>query len=250
MSVLRFAPHILQGRFNLGWCSICEARTLFVEENDWLRDNYRCIRCDSIPRWRAIAYVLEHAFPNWRHLRIHESSPGGASSAKLERECPLYTASHFLPHVPRGGVHEGWRCEDLEWLTFPAESVDLVVTQDVFEHVLDPARAFREVARVLSRGGAHVFTVPLYRGRQTFVRAQRSNAGTVEYLAEKDFHANPVDPDGSLVVTEWGDDLPDFVRRHSGLDTTVHAIRSRWLGLDGEFLEVFVSRNFPDRVIA
>jgi hypothetical protein len=35
--------------------------------------------------------------------------------------------------------------EDLEALTFPDESFDLVITQDVFEHVLRPAKAFAEI---------------------------------------------------------------------------------------------------------
>ena len=52
-----------------------------------------------------------------------------------------------------------------------------------------------------------------------------------------------MDPRGSLVVREWGDDLPDFIYRHSGLPTTIYTTRDRRLGLDGEFLEVCVSRK-------
>jgi SAM-dependent methyltransferase len=40
---------------------------------------------------------------------------------------------------------------------------DLYLTQDVFEHLFDPAAAFREIARTLRTGGAHVFTTPLVR---------------------------------------------------------------------------------------
>jgi len=39
----------------------------------------------------------------------------------------------------------------------------LHLTQDVFEHMFDPAAAFREIVRTLQPGGAHVFTTPLVR---------------------------------------------------------------------------------------
>ena len=44
-------------------------------------------------------------------------------------------------------------------------------------------------------------------------------------------------------MTDWGDDLVDFIYAHSGLTTTVHLVRDRRLGLDGTMLEVFISRK-------
>jgi hypothetical protein len=61
------------------------------------------------------------------------------------------------------------------------------------------------------------------------------------YLASPDYHGNPIDEDGSLVVTEWGPDLCDFIHRASGLTTTAILIRDMRLGLAGEFCEVFIS---------
>ena len=55
-----------------------------------------------------------------------------------------------------GTIVNAVRCENLEHLTFDNESVDLHITQDVFEHLFDPAAAFREIARTLRLGGAHV----------------------------------------------------------------------------------------------
>lgn len=114
------------------------------------------------------------------------------------------------------------------------------MTQDVLERVLDPAAAFAEIGRVLRPGGAHIFTVPLYRGRPTLVRAQPTSQG-VEYLMPAEYHGNPIDPGGALVVREWGDDLVDFIQQHSGLPTMVLPLRAPGLGLEGEFLDVFVT---------
>jgi SAM-dependent methyltransferase len=125
---------------------------------------------------------------------------------------------------------------------FPDASFDLVITQDVFEQVLNPTREFREIARILRPAGVHLFTVPFYRARQTLVRAVSSDEG-IRHLEEPDYHGNPIDPEGSLVVTEWGDDLPEHIFRSSGMLTTILETRDRTLGLEGEFLEVFVSRK-------
>jgi Methyltransferase domain len=240
----RYGPIILRGRWNVGVCPICEKKTVFVEEAAWLRDNYRCARCRSIPRWRALVRILSECYPEWRSSTMYEAGPSGAASRKLALECPAYQSSQYLRGVERGAYLEGVRAENLEALTFADCSFDLVVTQDVFEHVFRPDLAFAEIARVLRPGGAHVFTVPYYREKpRTVVRAEAGPDGEARNLLAPKYHKGPVDAGGSLVVSEWGQDLPDFVHRHGGLTTTIHCVRDRREGIDGAFREVFVSRK-------
>jgi hypothetical protein len=35
---------------NRGYCVICEQHTVFVVHDPWLRDYYKCRRCNTIPR--------------------------------------------------------------------------------------------------------------------------------------------------------------------------------------------------------
>jgi SAM-dependent methyltransferase len=241
--------HILRRGISLGWCPICEKSTLFYKEGEWLRDQFRCIRCYSIPRQRALASVLNRHFPNYRELLIHESSPGGSASAKFARECQNYIPTHYFPDTPLGQVKNGYRCEDLEKQTFTNESFDLVITQDVLEHLMAPAKALAEIERTLKPGGAHVFTVPWYYWKDTAVRAVREVA-TIHHLMEPEYHGNPIDPKGSLVVTEWGYDLCDFIYQQSGMTTTAVRIFDRRLGIEAKFIEVFISRKadrLPER---
>lgn len=188
--------------------------------------------------------MLARLFPDYRQLAIHESSPCGPASDRIARECPGYLASQYFPGVQSGETVDGFRNENLEKMTFADNSFDLTITQDVMEHVLRPDRAFAEIARTLKPGGAHVFTLPLYARMETKVRAVET-AGVIEYLDDKEFHGNPVDAVGSLVVREWGLDLTDYIHQSSGMSTATYRSVDRQLGIDGEFLEVFVSSKRP-----
>jgi SAM-dependent methyltransferase len=228
--------------FNLGYCPICQKKTIFVETGVWLRDYYYCVRCKSIPRWRALIYILNEHFPNWRDLTIHESSPGGPSSEKLKKECKSYTLSQFFPDTAAGTSKEGVRCENLEALTFQDGTFDVFVTQDVLEHVLNPEKVLGEIARVLKPGGAHVFTVPWYYWQPTKIRAATID-GAIKYFHPPEYHGNPVDANGSLVVTEWGVDFIDFIQTASSLTTTAIRIHDKKFGIAGKFADVFISRK-------
>lgn len=53
-------------------------------------------------------------------------------------------------------------CQDLENLSFESGSIDLVITEDVFEHVKLVEKGFSEVYRVLKGNGYHIFSVPFF----------------------------------------------------------------------------------------
>ncbi len=186
--------------------------------------------------------VINELCPAWRDLAIHESSPGGPLSDKLRQECPGYCASHYFPDVELGLNHRGFRCEDLARQTFAAESFDIVVTSDVLEHLPETKEAMIDVARTLKRGGAHIFTVPWYKTKETIVRARLID-GEIVHLEPPDFHGNPVSEEGSLVVTEWGRELPFLLAEWVNLPVSIFHFQDRSRGLEGEFLEVFAFRK-------
>lgn len=236
------AIKILRRGVHRGFCPICEKKTLFYKSADWLRDNYRCIRCSSVPRQRALLQVMQKFFPDWKNLTIHESSPSGATYKKFTSDCQGYLASQFFPDIALGTICSGFRNEDLARQTFDDEVFDLVLTQDVLEHLLDPVQSLKEISRTLKPGGAHIFTVPWYSWQDTKIRAIQDN-GEIVYLEEPDYHVNPVDDEGSLVVTEWGRDLIDTIFTSTGMTTTIFHIHDRKKGIEAEFIEVFVSRK-------
>ena len=229
-----------------GYCQICEDRTIFRSKDDWLRDHFFCERCRSIPRERSLLYVLNLLYPEWRTLKIHESSPvDRGTSRKIRLECPGYVASHFDPNIPFGTVHPSgsYRSEDLEHQTFGDESFDLVLTQDVFEHLFSPDLAIRETARTLRPGGAHIGTVPLVKREQPSRRRARLSEGQIVHELPPEYHGNPLSPDGSLVTVDWGFDIAGYLGHVSGLSTTLFFIDDLQLGLRAKYLEVLVCRK-------
>jgi len=194
-----------------GECPLCEKAVTFSAINTWFRDSLLCSGCGSIPRERALFKVIKDYYPNYSQLSIHESSPADrGASPKLKKECSNYSSSQYFPNVAPGSADTktGFRCENLEALTFPDNSFDIFVTQDVMEHIFDYEKAFKEIARVLKPGGAHIFSVPLInKGKKSECWASRGGNGEIIYHQEPQYHGNPVDAKGALVTMHWGYDM-------------------------------------------
>jgi len=188
---------------------------------------------------------IERFCPTWRSAAIHESSPiGRGASLKLMKHAPGYLATQYFPGVKTGSIHHSVRCENLERLTFADASFDLHLTQDVMEHVFDPAAVFREIARTLRPGGMHIFTVPLVmKDLPTELCARRRPDGTIEHLRRPEYHGNPLSNDGALVTRNWGYDICEFILRESGLFTTMVHLDDLAHGIRAEYIDVLVSRK-------
>lgn len=81
-------------------------------------------------------------------LVASDFSPGGlrmALDAARDRPAPV-----------------GWPAADVALLPFPDATFDTVICCETIEHVLDPPRATRELARVLRPGGRLYLTTPSY----------------------------------------------------------------------------------------
>lgn len=227
-----------------GFCPICSETTEFVAHDAWFRDHLFCSTCigGSIPRERALMLVIRQLLPHWPELAIHESSPEPRGlSLMLAAEAPSYVATQFWPDVPRGEHRDGVRCENLEEQTFPSEIFDLVVTQDVMEHVFHPAKAYQEIYRTLRPGGYHIHTTPIYKGlTETAQRARLEPSGEITYLAPPEYHGNPISAEGSLVTYHYGYDLADLIAQWTPFDVEIRRFNDRSHGIVAEFSEVII----------
>jgi hypothetical protein len=171
------------------------------------RENYFCLWCGRNYRMRGLASVAKPWLPG---ARVYEPATFGVFSRHALRTCRSYETSEYLPPGSRR-TNGRTRHEDVQALTFADESRDLVLTSEVFEHVADPWAGFREIRRVLRRDGRHIFTVPDVPGTATSGRGAQQPV----------FHIDPLRQEGSLVITDFGDDLPALLRP-LGFATAVH----------------------------
>jgi SAM-dependent methyltransferase len=155
--------------------------------------------------------------------------------------CRHFTGSYFFPEVAAGTQIGQFTCVDLGSQPFSDHTFDVVVTQDVLEHVPEPAVALAETCRTLKSGGVHVFTVPRTPGTKTRARAvvREGNLVAVEPAV---YHRNPIDRSGSLVVTDWGGDLESIVEQACGFECVVVVAQDARRGYPSP-VEIFVVRR-------
>lgn len=222
--LVRRDPHVMElSRF--GRCDSCgrptvylklvdpKIRTMFASwpySADYLRrcatrENWFCAWCGRSFRMRMLAAVI------WQHAQGRDVYQAGRYAVLVGRRAiPSVVVSEYVEDAEPGSVVDGVSRQDLQKLTFPDSSFDLVVTSEVFEHVENPWRAFAEVRRVLRPGGRHIFTVP-----DTGAEQSRTRDGLPDV-----FHLDG--PRGrSRVVTDFGEDLPELLRPY-GFETLVH----------------------------
>jgi len=230
------ARDLIEKIFEVPRCSICGSTELFQQPlEDNFRESFVCANCYALARSEAVARVILKRFAiggetlltelmcRGVSLRIHEFGFSGAIATTL-RGWDNFSVSEYYDDIPPGAVGpHGVRCEDLHNLTFPDNSFDLVITQDVLEHVSDPLRALEEIFRVLKPGGVHVFTVPRDNDKPYSTRRALIELGKIKHLLPPVYHGDPV-REKALVFTDFGMDLVELVKS-VGFQFLEHQVR-------------------------
>ena len=233
--------------FLLGQCVVCgQASAFFVKDTALARESLLCAVCLTTSRYRSLARGVLRAFSELAD--VNATSLTDLRHATLNRpfrvydtQLPFYylTCSYPLPDLlaalpgvevqlsryrsqdPLGSPIEGKpnvTNQNLERLTFPDASFDLVITSDVMEHVRLDALAHAEIRRVLKPGGIYLFTVPHTRKkRDTLHRVyvhDPADPAKDEYVLEKEYHGDTNDPENAaLSFRVYGTELDETLER-------------------------------------
>lgn len=208
-----------------GHCPNCDHATTFVRLLDSPRDGLVCVRCGSVQRQRALARVVLDRIgeDTLRQASVHAASPSLCSYDFYQRAAKRLVGSYYWPE------RSAKRCGtflniDLQEQSFDSDTFDLVISEDVLEHVADPEATVREISRTLKPGGLHVFTIPHRATATTRTRAMLVE-GRLVHLLEPQYHEDPTTRRGALVMTDWGSDTCERIARWGGGDC--HIVRAR-----------------------
>jgi SAM-dependent methyltransferase len=238
-------------RFGPIKCPVCGSYAFaigFDAKPTNLRETGLCSRCGATNRQRQMAHVIRQSFATitgsqkssleevaaLQGFVVYNTEAQGPVHAHL---APMdgYLCSEFLgDDCKSGDIVDGVMHQDLTALSFADESIDMVLSSDVMEHVPDPYRAHQEIRRVLRPGGSHVFTVPFH--QQLYLddqRAYRNEDGEVVHLKEPIYHGDPVRPsEGVLVYTIFSLEMLIRLRR-MGFVTNLYRLHSPRHGILG-----------------
>lgn len=199
-----------------GVCPVCGNHSRFSGFTDNLRESGACLHCGSSNRQRQMALMIRQrcnlpplgpiVFP--QSQTIYNAEANGALHQRLAMNVGYVCSEYFGDEYRSGEIINGVRHENLQQLSFAENSIDLVLSSDVLEHMPAPYDAHREIFRVLKPGGRHIFTVPFDPLTvKDDVRATLEN-GQIRYLSEKLYHGDPVRPgEGILVWTIFGTEM-------------------------------------------
>jgi glycosyltransferase involved in cell wall biosynthesis/SAM-dependent methyltransferase len=227
-----------------GFCSPCGRRVDFFvnmkpgphQRTDGLpnwREGLVCPSCKMKNRQRLIALLINQVYLN----------EVGKTLYFMEKVTPFYEwankslinhqliGSEYLGHeYESGAIINGIQHEDAEHLSFIDQSIDLIVSNDVFEHVPNPQTALSECARVLKPGGILLATIPFYHySDQSIARAEIVN-GEIKHLLPPLYHINPLSTNGSLVFTDFGWDIIETIKNAGFSVASVDIYSSAELG--------------------
>lgn len=194
----RVKKHELKKLFSfiIARCDVCgKIRVFYVsskygtEEYINFREHVTCYHCRMSNRLRLMATILKQTLRKNDNIYIQERITDFYDW--LATNYNNVTGSEYLEgyrsgqmaDVPNMNLPYQVRHEDCLDYSFDDNTFDVIISQDVFEHVSNAEKAFFEAYRILNKNGKMIFTVPvMYNNDQTIQRAYLENGGGKKYI--------------------------------------------------------------------
>ncbi|MBN2378099.1 MAG: glycosyltransferase [Sedimentisphaerales bacterium] len=200
-----------------GYCNLVGEKTVFTIKGTNLRETVYA-KTGTFNRQRQLICGLSMAllgvphatleeicqYINDHRLTIYTAEANGTIFNYLRNHIKpdhFYFSEYFGDQYTSGEIVNNIRHEDLQRLSFPDETFDIVLTAEVMEHIPDVPKAEGEIVRVLKSGGVYCFTTPVapYLEHDQ-IKAQLDENGNIQYLTEPDYHGDPVRPEERILV--------------------------------------------------
>lgn len=217
---LKWGRDLREWRITSGQCPSCTGKYfLSIKPLPFMT---RCLKCFSNVTNAAVIDVMTQHQQKVRVRDVWEMSTYGPVLAYSRRTFPNVVASEYIPTAQPGELVNAIRNEDVQNLSFPDSSLDMITSNQVFEHVEDDIKGYAECFRVLRPQGALLFTIPLY---DTVTTEQTAKVvdGSIVHLAEPEYHGSRTGGAKTALVY-WKHSINDIVRRVAQVGFTVRII--------------------------
>jgi SAM-dependent methyltransferase len=190
------------------------------------RETLVCQHCFLNNRQRAVARLAAQFVKKFSFQTIYcmeQVTPFFKVIEKQNIQLKVFGSEYLNPEFSPGHILDGIRHEDINNLSFDVNSIDLILSNDCFEHVPSLATSLKECNRVLTSNGLIIATIPFHsQTYQSIDRASLRNGKVVHFL-DPIYHGNPVSGEGSLVYCDFGWDIFELFKS-CGFSANVHFI--------------------------
>ncbi len=206
---------ILNLRFGFIFCNVCGNISRISVKSNNFREGCTCKKCNSNSRKRHIAMQLLDNLnqksnlkikslkniPNNLDLKIYNTESNGALHYNLKHTKGYICSEYFGDENEFGKTQNGILNIDLMKTEFEDSKFNYIISSEVFEHIPNPYKAFKETQRILKTGGLHIFTVPFHpNGEKDVIKAKMNSENEIIYLENPEYHGDPVRSDKGILV--------------------------------------------------
>lgn len=222
-SILRYltmADAIYKWRIHQSQCVNCNGKYFISLRDDPFMT--RCLRCHANLTNLALIPVIKKHLSSSVINKAWEMSTYGATFDYLKKNIPYVVGTEYIPGAEPGEIIKNVMNQDVQKLSFEDACFDLITSNQVFEHVPDDIRGYKECFRVLRPGGALIFTVPLYENDATECLAEIKD-NEILFHRKAEYHDSRKSGPKS-VLTFWHHSRKDICQRVASVGFTAKLI--------------------------
>ncbi|MCX6136429.1 MAG: glycosyltransferase, partial [Ignavibacteriales bacterium] len=179
-----------------------------------LGEDIVCCECTLNSRQRGIFYAASVLGLHLPSLEVYAYEQGDQLSDELRKKiCHVDAHDSLENRFRQENADKGMSYEKTLHLDISDGSIDLLVSNEVFEFVSDVERAFTEAQRVLKPGGTLLYSIPFDLSVARTVRRARLHNGQIEYMHEPIYRGSSLTNKENLLFYDFGWDIIDICKR-------------------------------------
>ena len=197
-----------------------------------------------ISRHRAIYFMMDLLFnidSTKETFKVYSPEAITDWALSMQQMFPNFIGSEFEPTEEVMAKNDPFGHQDLCDMNFSDSIFDLVITQEILEHIPSVDKALSEICRILSPGGWSINTHPFALNSYSSVTKASEEDGRLIIIGQPEYHGNPISGLGSLVYEIPGWDIIARAKKSGFSEANMWFIVNPELGIVSDNSGVFVS---------